>query len=44
MIPSHLLGKFPEEMTIVLQHQFWALEVGDDAFSVTLSFRAGRSG
>jgi hypothetical protein len=31
-IPSHLLGKFPDEMTIVLQHQFRALEVGDDAF------------
>jgi len=29
-------------MTIVLQHQFWGLEVGDVAFSVTLSFQ-GRS-
>jgi len=38
-IPSYLLGKFPEEMTIVLQHQFRALEVGDDAFSVNLSFQ-----
>ena len=25
-------------MTIVLQHQFWGLEVGDDKFSVTLTF------
>ena len=25
-------------MTIVLQHQFWGLEVGDEAFSVSLSF------
>jgi uncharacterized protein len=30
--------RFPGEMTIVLQHQFWSLEVGDDAFSVTLRF------
>jgi hypothetical protein len=25
-------------MTIVLQHQFWGLEVGEEAFSVTLTF------
>jgi len=30
--------RFPQEMTIVLQHQYWNLEVGDDAFSVTLRF------
>src|SRR6266403_5123202 len=39
-IPSHLLGKFPDEMTIVLQHQFRALEVGEEAFSVNLSFQS----
>jgi uncharacterized protein len=39
-IPGHLLGKFPDEMTIVLQHQFRALEVGEDAFSVNLSFQS----
>ncbi len=39
-IPSCLLGKFPDEMTIVLQHQFRALEVGEDAFSVNLSFQS----
>jgi hypothetical protein len=39
-MPSHLLSKFPDEMTIVLQHQFRALEVGDDAFSVNLSFQS----
>ena len=38
VLPPQLLAKFPEEMTIVLQHQFWGLEVGDDAFSVSLSF------
>ena len=28
----------PEEMTIVLQHQFWDLVVSEDLFGVTLSF------
>ena len=37
-IPDHLHQRHPEEMTIVLQHQFWGLEVGDASFSVTLSF------
>src|SRR5215831_13730919 len=41
-LPGYLAEKFPDEMTIVLQHQFWGLEVGDVAFSVTLSFQ-GRS-
>jgi hypothetical protein len=27
-------------MTIVLQHEFWGLEVGPDAFAVTLSFNS----
>jgi len=39
-IPNYLLRKFPDEMTIVLQHQFRALEVGEDAFSVNLSFQS----
>lgn len=33
-----LLQRYPDEMTIVLQHQFWGLEANDDAFEVTLSF------
>ncbi len=37
-IPKHLLERFPEEMTIVIQHRFWDLNVGQDAFSVGLSF------
>lgn len=40
VVPAQLLAKFPEEMTIVLQHQFWGLEVGEAAFSVTLSFNS----
>ena len=39
VLPDYLLDKYPEEMTIVLQHQFWGLEVGDDEFSVTVSFQ-----
>ena len=38
-LPSYLAAKFPDEMTIVLQHQFWELEVGETALSVTLSFQ-----
>ena len=38
-IPESLKEKYPEEMTIVLQHQFWDLEVGEDSFAVTLSFQ-----
>ena len=37
-LADHLRAEYPEEMTIVLQHQFWGLEVGDDAFEVNLSF------
>lgn len=38
-IPDYLHDQYPEEMTIVLQHQFWDLVVEDDFFSVTLSFK-----
>jgi uncharacterized protein len=38
-LPASLLARFPDEMTIVIQHQFWDLKVGDDAFAVTLSFQ-----
>jgi hypothetical protein len=31
-------ARHPEAMTVVLQHQYWDLAVGDDAFSVTLRF------
>ena len=37
-IPRHLAERFPEEMTIVIQHRFWDLKVEPDAFSVGLSF------
>ena len=36
---SHRLReRYPAEMTIVLQHQFWDLEVDEDGFQVGLSF------
>jgi hypothetical protein len=38
MLSPALRGKYPREMTVVLQHQFWALDVGEEQFSVTLSF------
>ena len=37
-VPDFLHTRYPDELTIVLQHQFWDLEVDDDSFSVTLSF------
>jgi hypothetical protein len=37
-IPKHLTERFPDEMTIVLQHRFWDLKVEQDGFSVGLSF------
>ena len=38
-VPDYLRGKYPGEMTIVLQHQYWDLELGEESFSVTLSFQ-----
>lgn len=37
-MPEYLRTRYPAEMTIVLQHQFWDLDVEDDRFGVTLSF------
>jgi hypothetical protein len=37
-LPEYLLAKYPEEMTIVLQHQYWDLIIGDTTFEVTVSF------
>ncbi len=41
-ISERLREQYPEEVTIVLQHQFWDLVVDDDHFEVGLSF-AGAS-
>src|SRR4051812_4323203 len=36
--PPDILGKYPDEMTIVLQHQYWDLAPGETFFTVTLKF------
>lgn len=41
-ISSALAAQYPEEMTIVLEHQFWDLDITEEAFSVTLSFGGKR--
>ncbi len=38
MISDELRKKYPEEMTIVVQHQYFDLEVEEKAFSIVLSF------
>ena len=37
-VPDHLIEQFPEEMTIVIQHQYWDLEVHDGHFEIVLKF------
>jgi len=37
-LPDYLRAKYPEEMTIVLQHQYWDLVIHDDFFEVSVSF------
>jgi hypothetical protein len=38
VIPEYLRARYPDQMTIVIQHQFWGLEVDERQFTVTLSF------
>jgi len=38
-IPDFLREQYPDEMMIILQHQFSGLKVKDDCFQVTLSFK-----
>lgn len=38
LVPPYLKAQYTDEMTIVLQHQFYGLEVDEDKFAVTLSF------
>jgi hypothetical protein len=37
-LPDYLIAKYPEEITVVLEHQFWDLQVESDGFAVTLAF------
>ncbi len=38
VLDEALRARYPTDMTIVLQHEYWGLEVGPDGFAVTLSF------
>jgi hypothetical protein len=38
-IPDFLREQYPDEMTIILQHQFWGLKVKEETFEVTLTFK-----
>src|SRR5947209_6457991 len=38
-LSPRLLAQYPEEMTVILQHQFWDLVVLEDRFEVGLSFK-----
>jgi hypothetical protein len=37
-LSQRMLAQYPEEMTVVLQHQFWDLVVSEEGFEVGLSF------
>ncbi|WP_321397891.1 SspB family protein [Emcibacter sp.] len=37
-IPPYLRERYPDEMTIVLQNQFWDLMADDEHFEISLSF------
>lgn len=37
-LSNRMLERYPDEMTIVIQHTFWNLEVSENAFEIDLSF------
>jgi hypothetical protein len=37
-VPAELVERYPDEMTIVLQHEFWELAPGESFFTVVLRF------
>ena len=39
-VPDYLRQQYPDEMTVVLENQFWDLEVKEGGFAVTLNFRS----
>jgi len=41
-IPRSLRQQYPEEMTVILQNQYWDLAVGPESFAVSLSFNGAR--
>ena len=38
VVPPAIRSRFPDEMSIILQHEFWDLAVTQDAFEVNLNF------
>lgn len=42
VMPRSLRDLYPEEMSLILQHQYWGLAVNDDGFAVELSFNGRR--
>jgi hypothetical protein len=38
IVPAAVLQRYPDEMAIILQHEFWELEVNNDGFAVSLNF------
>ncbi len=41
-VPQFLRDMYPDEIKVMLQHQYWDLAVDEELFSVTLSFNAAR--
>ncbi len=37
-LPDYLREQYPESITIVVQYEFWDLDLFDDRFEITLSF------
>jgi hypothetical protein len=42
VVPAFLRDRYPAEVTVVIQHQYWELDVDDEGFGVTLTFDASR--
>ena len=42
-LPADVRARFPDAITVVLQHQFWDLDVTPDTLTVTLSFGGTRA-
>ena len=38
IMPDHVRDRHPDEITVVIQHQYWDLATDDNGFHVTLSF------
>jgi len=43
IIPDSLREQYPEEITIVIEHEYWDLEVAQDYFDVVLSFNDAKT-